>query len=40
MYEKNKTLIIEAQNGNDKSLEQLIKENNRINMEYCKKIYR
>jgi len=39
MYEKDKSLIIKAQKGDNKSLEQLMIENNRINMECCKKVY-
>ena len=32
--------IIKAQSGNKEELEKLINNNNRFNMEYCKKISR
>ena len=38
MYENYIQSIRKAQEGDKFELEKLIKENNRINMEYCKKI--
>ena len=38
MYENDIEAIKKAQEGDKIELEKLIKNNNRINMEYCKKI--
>ena len=38
MYENDLELIKKAQAGDKSELENLIKDNNRINMEHCKKI--
>ena len=38
MYENDIKSIIKAQKGDKIELERLIKYNNRINLEYCKKI--
>ena len=38
MYENNVDTIKRAQEGDKKELEKLIQDNNRINMEYSKKI--
>ena len=38
MYENDMKSIKKAQNGDKIELERLIKQNNRINMEYSKKI--
>lgn len=38
MYENNLEAIKKAQAGDKLELEKLIKDNSRINMEYCKKI--
>jgi len=40
MYKNDKQSIIKAQSGDKEELEELIKNNNRFNMEYCKKISR
>lgn len=40
MYEREKNLILLSQKGNKEALSQLLEENKRSNMEYCKKIYR
>ncbi len=40
MYENSAERIIEAQNGNKEQMTKLIEENNRINLEYSKKIHR
>lgn len=39
MHERNKFLIKLAKQGNKDALSQIILENQRINMEYCKKIH-
>ena len=38
MYENDKESIRKAQTGDKSELERLVKENNRINLEYRKKI--
>lgn len=38
MYENDMQSIKRAQNGDKFELEKLIRENNRTNLEYCKKI--
>ena len=35
-----KTLIAKAQQGDEKIMTQIIEENKRSNMEYCKEIFR
>lgn len=40
MQVRNKTLIEQAQQGDKETLEKLINENKRINLEYSKKIFR
>ncbi len=40
MHERKKNLIVLAQKGDKEALAQIIEENRRINMEYCKKICR
>lgn len=40
MHERNKTLIVLAQQGDKKKLEQILEENKRSYMEYSKKIFR
>jgi len=39
VYENSIKDIMDAQNGNEGVMGKLIEENNRTNMEYCKKIY-
>lgn len=39
MYENNTESIIKAQNGDQDEMTKLIQVNNRINMEYSKKIF-
>ena len=40
MYKNDTQSIIKAQSGDKEELEELIKKNNRLNLEYCKKISR
>lgn len=39
MYENTTERILKAQNGDEEEMTKLIEENNRINLEYSKKIY-
>lgn len=40
MQERDRTLIAQAQQGDKESLEIIIKENKRIDLEYSKKVFR
>ncbi len=40
MHEREKALIVQAQQGDKEKLSQIIENNKRTNMEYCKKIFR
>lgn len=40
MQAREKTLIAQAQQGDKEKLAQILDENKRFNMEYCKKIFR
>lgn len=40
MYENDMSSIKKAQEGDGYELEKLVKQNNRINLEYCEKIWK
>ena len=40
VYENTTERILKAQNGDEEEMTKLIEENNRINLEHSKKIYR